>query len=189
MPLTFPHTHQLDSMDCGPACLCMVARFYGKHYRLETLRERSFITREGVSMLGIADAAETIGFRTTGIRTTVEELVEQQPLPCILHWNQNHFVVLYDIKKNRRTGGHTFCIADPASQLVRYSEKDFLRCWGSTTSSQGERLGVALLLTPTPDFDRINDEPEASVKRDLLFFVKVGTRIGLMENLLSEEAG
>ena len=172
MPLTFPHTHQLDSMDCGPACLCMVARFYGKHYRLETLRERSFITREGVSMLGIADAAETIGFRTTGIRTTVEELVEQQPLPCILHWNQNHFVVLYDIKKNRRTGGHTFCIADPASQLVRYSEKDFLRCWGSTTSSQGERLGVALLLTPTPDFERIDDEPEASVKRDLLFFAR-----------------
>ena len=94
----FPHTHQHNSMDCGPACLRMVAQAYGKHYRLETLRERCFISREGVSMLGLADAAETIGFRTMGVKTNVEELVRQRPLPCILHWNQNHFVVLYDIR-------------------------------------------------------------------------------------------
>ena len=168
----FPHTHQLDSMDCGPASLCMVARFYGKHYRLSTLRERCFITREGVSMLGIADAAETIGFRTTGVRTSAEELAGQRPLPCIVHWNQNHFVVLYDIKRNRRTGARTYYVADPASQLARYTEEEFLRCWGSSESSQGERLGVALLLTPTPDFERIDDEPEASVQRDLLFFAR-----------------
>ncbi|MBR1664624.1 MAG: peptidase domain-containing ABC transporter [Bacteroidaceae bacterium] len=168
----FPHFHQLDSMDCGPACLRMVARFYGKCYRLETLRERCFITREGVSMLGIADAAETIGFRTTGVRTSVGELAGQRPLPCIVHWNQNHFVVLYDIKRNRRTGARTFYVADPASQLVHYGEEEFMRCWGSSLSARGERLGVALLLTPTPDFERIDDEPEASVKRDLLFFAR-----------------
>ena len=172
MTRRFPHTHQLDAMDCGPACLRMVARHYGKHYRLDTLRERCFITREGVSMLGISDAAETIGFRTMGVRTSVEELAGQRPLPCILHWNQNHFVVLYDIRRNRRTGARTFCVADPASQLVRYSEEEFLRCWGSATSPQGERLGVALLLTPTPDFDRIDDEPEASMQHDLLFFAR-----------------
>ena len=159
-------------MDCGPACLRMVARFYGKHYRLETLRERCFITREGMSMLGIADAAETIGFRTTGVRTSVEELVGHRPLPCIVHWNQNHFVVLYDIKRNRRTGVRTFYVADPASQLVHYTEEEFLRCWGSTTSPRGERLGVALLLTTTPEFNSTTDEPVTSTRRDLLFFAR-----------------
>ena len=168
----FPHIHQHNSMDCGPACLRMVAQAYGKHYRLETLRERCFITREGVSMLGIADAAETIGFRTLGVKTTVKELVSERPLPCILHWNQNHFVVLYDIRKHWRTNALTFYIADPASQLVRYTEEEFLRCWSGSVSAQGEQLGVALLLSPTPDFNSIEDEPEASVKRDLLFFAR-----------------
>ena len=168
----FAHTHQQNYMDCGPACLRMVAQSYGKHYRLETLRERCFITREGVSMLGIADAAETIGFRTLGVKTTVKELTSERPLPCILHWNQNHFVVLYDIRKNWRTNVLSFYIADPASQLVRYTEKEFVRCWSCSVSAQGEQLGVALLLTPTPDFNRIEDEPEASVKRDLLFFAR-----------------
>ena len=77
----FPHTHQHNSMDCGPACLRMVAQSYGKNYRLETLRERCFITREGVSMLGIADAAETIGFRTLGVKTTVKELTSDAVHP------------------------------------------------------------------------------------------------------------
>ena len=166
----FRHFHQLNVMDCGPACLQMVSQHYGKHYRLETLRERCFITREGVSMLGIADAAETIGFRTTGVRTSIAELAGQQPFPCIVHWNQNHFVVLYDIRRSRRTGRRVFCVADPASQLVRYSEEEFDKCWCSTTSARGERLGVALLLTPTPDFSTIADEPEHSTRRDLLFF-------------------
>ena len=168
----FPHYHQLNTMDCGPSCLRMVARSYGKHYRLETLRERCFITREGVSMLGIADAAETIGFRTLGVRTTVEELVAQRPLPCILHWNRNHFVVLYDIRKHWRTGALTFCIADPASQLVRYDKEEFMRCWANTVSAQQEPMGVALLLTPTPEFSSIADEPKASARRDLLFFAR-----------------
>ncbi|RGE95910.1 cysteine peptidase family C39 domain-containing protein, partial [Phocaeicola massiliensis] len=96
---TFPHYLQLDAMDCGPTCLRMIARYYGKNYSLQTLRERSFITREGVSMLGISDAAESIGFRTSGVRITLKQLEEDVPLPCILHWNQNHFVVCYDIRK------------------------------------------------------------------------------------------
>ena len=168
----FRHFHQLNAMDCGPTCLQMVSQFYGKHYRLETLRERCFTTREGVSMLGIADAAETIGFRSMGVRTSVEELIAERPLPCIIHWNQNHFVVLYNIKRNRYKGTRIFYVADPASQLVRYSEEEFMRCWGSSVSAQGEQLGVALLLTPTPDFEQIDDEPESSVQRDLLFFAR-----------------
>ena len=91
---SFPQFTQLDSMDCGPSCLRMVAKHYGKHYSLETLRQHSFITREGVSMLGISDAAEYIGFRTSGVMISFEQLVEEAPLPCIVHWKQNHFVVV-----------------------------------------------------------------------------------------------
>jgi ATP-binding cassette subfamily B protein len=96
---TFPHYLQLDAMDCGPTCLRMIAKYYGMNYSLQTLRSRSFLTREGVSMLGISDAAESIGFRTSGVRITLKQLEEDMPLPCILHWNQNHFVVCYDIRK------------------------------------------------------------------------------------------
>lgn len=101
----FPHYIQLDAMDCGPSCLRMIAKYYGKTYSLQTLRARSFITREGVSMLGISDAAEFIGFRTSGVRITFKQLVEDVPLPCILHWNQNHFVVCYDIVKRKTVIG------------------------------------------------------------------------------------
>lgn len=87
-------------MDCGPACLRMVAQSYGKHSRLEALREHCFRTREGVSMLRFADAIETMGFRTLGVKTTMKEMASERPLPCILHWNQNHFVVLYDIRQH-----------------------------------------------------------------------------------------
>ena len=95
----FPHYLQYDAMDCGPTCLRMIAKYYGKNYSLQTLRERSFITREGVSMLGICDAAESIGFRTLGVRLSLKQLHEDMPLPCVLHWNQNHFVELHDIRK------------------------------------------------------------------------------------------
>ena len=101
MKKSFPHYIQLDSMDCGPTCLRMIARHYGRSYTLQTLREKSFITREGVSMLGISDAAESIGMHTQGVRITLEQLIEDVPLPCILHWNQNHFVVLYKVKGSR----------------------------------------------------------------------------------------
>lgn len=106
----FPHYRQLDAMDCGPTCLRMIAKHYGKEYSLETLRKRSFITREGVSMLGISDAAESIGFKTMGVRISMKQLVNDMPLPCILHWNQRHFVVCHKINKTRQ--GYRFHIAD-----------------------------------------------------------------------------
>ncbi|MDR1345828.1 MAG: hypothetical protein LBK03_03900, partial [Bacteroidales bacterium] len=96
----FPFTHQHDAMDCGPACLQMIAKHYGKHYRLESLRNSCFLSREGVSLLGISEAAEKIGFRTTGVKITFEQLCEV-PLPCIVHWKQKHFVVVHEIKKGR----------------------------------------------------------------------------------------
>jgi ABC-type bacteriocin/lantibiotic exporter with double-glycine peptidase domain len=100
--MKFPYYKQLDSTDCCPSCLRMVAKYYGKTYTVQTLRSKSFITRSGVSMLGISDAAENIGFRTRGYRLTWEQLRDEVPLPCIVHWNQRHFEVVYSIKKRRR---------------------------------------------------------------------------------------
>lgn len=166
----FPFYHQLDAMDCGPSCLRMIARFYGKHYTLRTLRERCFITREGVSMLGISDAAESIGFRTVGWRTSVDQLVNQVQLPCILHWNQNHFVVCYAIRK-KRNGKTAFYIADPASQRVVYQEEEFLRCWCGISAS-GRKSGILMTLTPGPSFkEQEEEEPEDTV-HGLLFFAR-----------------
>lgn len=167
----FPFYAQYDTMDCGPSCLRMIARYYGRIYSLQTLRHRSFITREGVSMLGISDAAESIGMRTMGARLTMAQLIEGVQLPCILHWNQCHFVVCYKIKRNRR-GHFVFYIADPASQLVKYDEETVRKCW-LTHREGGEDRGVALLLAPGPDFKSVNaEETEPSTKRDLLYFAR-----------------
>ena len=166
----FPFYPQFDMMDCGPACLRMIAKYHGKHFTLQTLRKKCYITHEGVSMLGISEAAESIGFRTLGIRVDTARLVESVSLPCILHWNQNHFVVLYKVKE-RRHGKNTFHIADPASKRVKYDREEFEKCWCSLTSEQG-REGTALLLTPGPDFEHIDEEQENTVRRDLLFFAR-----------------
>ena len=148
---SFPHYQQLDSMDCGPSCLRMIAKFYGRVYSIQNLREKAFITREGVSMLGISEAAEAIGFRTQGVRITVEELEKECPLPCILHWNQWHFVVCYKIRKGK------FYIADPAAGLITYTKEEFKRCWVST-KVDGQDTGTALLLEPGPEFYGMEDE-------------------------------
>lgn len=154
---TFPHYHQHESADCGPACLRMIAKYYGRQYSLEMLRERSFITREGVSMLGISDAAEYLGMHTLGVKITFEQLANEAVLPCILHWNQNHFVVCYGIKKKRFSDDFNVYIADPASQKLCYSKAEFCKCWLSTKVS-GQDCGTALLLEPGVNFGNIDDE-------------------------------
>lgn len=167
--MRFPYYPQYDSMDCGPSCLRMIAKYYGKSYSLQTLRERCFITREGVSMLGISDAAEAIGFRTIGVSISFDQLSKEAILPCVLHWNQNHFVVCYRIKRHH-DGKATIYIAAPASKKLTYTNEEFLQCW--TSRSIGEkRTGVALLLQPGPAFRDTEDE-QHSTKRDLFFFVK-----------------
>jgi ATP-binding cassette, subfamily B, bacterial len=224
-------------MDCGPTCLQMVAKHYGKTYSLQYLRSRSFITKSGVSMLGISDAAESIGFRTRGYRLTWEQLRDEVPLPCIVHWNQRHFVVVYDIRKRHgawsmgqgaggredgmehgawseeqgegeeeesgrgqgagfasrsfsegleqgagsgkkraargdrreRSKKYIVHVADPAVGLLTYSEDEFCKCWFST-KSDGIDEGVALLLEPTPEFYRQEDEE----KKGLSFIYMLG---------------
>ncbi|MCI7071784.1 MAG: peptidase domain-containing ABC transporter [Bacteroides pyogenes] len=165
----FPKFTQLDAMDCGPTCLRMIAKYYGRHYSLETLRQHSFITREGVSMLGISDAAEYIGFRTSGVMISFEQLVKEAPLPCIVHWKQNHFVVVYHIKKDKKNR-HRIYVADPALGLVTYDEADFKKCWHSTKRNEEER-GTALLLEPGPEFFDREDEKE-NHNRSLRYFLR-----------------
>ncbi|NLA63246.1 MAG: peptidase domain-containing ABC transporter [Bacteroidales bacterium] len=145
----FPFTHQPDAMDCGPACLSMIAEHYGKQYTLEYLRDNSFIGRDGVSLLGISKAAENIGFKTVGGRLTFEKLAGKALLPCIVHWNQEHFVVVYKIKKKRKC--YEIYVADPGKGLLTYSKEEFCSHWVSTQTN-GEEKGVALLLEPTELF-------------------------------------
>jgi len=166
----FPFYSQVDSEDCGPASLRMIAKYYGKNYTTQTLREHCFITREGVSMLGISDAAENIGFRTMGVCISYDQLAKEAILPCILHWNQNHFVVCYKINSHKN-GNDDIYIADPASTKVVYKKEEFLKCWISTRR-KGIDSGFALLLEPGPTFSKEEDERSTPMRRDLLFFAR-----------------
>ena len=166
----FPLYTQHDAMDCGPTCLRMVSAFYGRHYSAEFLREQCFISRQGVSLLGISEAAERIGLHTIGVQLPLERLVEDVSLPCIIHWNQNHFVVLYKVKKGKNRT--MFYVADPAGSRLTYTEEEFKRCWLSSRKA-GDEEGVALCLEPTPAFYHEQEEPEerhyGHEKRNLLF--------------------
>ncbi len=145
---------QPDQMDCGPTCLRMIAKHYGKNFSLQRLREISGINREGVSLLGISEAAEKIGFRTMGSRLTIDQLAELE-LPAILHWNQNHFVVLYKIKKG------TYYIADPGNGLIEFTLAELKQRWIST-QNEDSNFGIALILSPTPDlYAQEGDKTEA----------------------------
>jgi len=136
-------------MDCGPACLKMIAKFYGKELPLYQLRQKTNITREGVSLLGISEAAQNIGFRTRAVKLSLDDLTRGAMLPSILHWNQNHFVVLHKVKRNK------LFVADPGRGLLKYKTKDLKRCWGVDESS-GNVEGFALLLETTPAFYSID---------------------------------
>lgn len=136
-------------MDCGPTCLQMISSFYGKSYSLQGLRSKCHISREGVSLLGISDAAELIGFRTAGVKITWEQLRDEANLPCIVHWNQRHFVVVYKIKKEKKSW--MVYVSDPAHGLLKYTEEQFLKSWLQDKSADAHK-GIALLLEPTPKF-------------------------------------
>lgn len=149
-------------MDCGPSCIRMIAAFYGKNYSLQKLRQLAHITREGVSLLGLSEAAESIGFRTIGARITFEQLF-QAPKPCVVHWDQEHFVVVYKLKKGR------IYVADPAFGLVEYSEIEFKKHWLATVK-QGEQKGICLMFDPTPKFFEL--EGEESNRGQFKFLLK-----------------
>ena len=163
---SFPFYAQHDAMDCGPACLRMISAWYGKRYSLEGLREKSYITREGVSVLGISEAAEKIGFRTMGVQVNFERL-QDAPFPCIVHWNQRHFVVVYKLSPPSAKKKYVW-VADPAAGKLKYTQKEFCECWLSSKKDGGD-TGVVLLLEPTPDFYKAADEKKPHKGFSFLF--------------------
>jgi ATP-binding cassette subfamily B protein len=153
MRKNFPNYIQADLKDCGATCLKIIAKHYGKTLNIQTLRQLSETTREGSNLLSISDAGETIGFKTLGIKVSLNKLIEV-PLPCILHWNKNHYVVLHKIKKD------IFYISDPAIGLIEYSKEEFLRFWIGNNADETTQEGIALLLEPTPKFHQSEFDKE-----------------------------
>lgn len=160
---SFSTYRQHDAMDCGPTCLRMVAAHHGRRYSLQFLRERSYIDRQGVSLLGIAYAAESIGFRTLSARVALDDLLEHAPLPAIVHWRQNHFVVITEVRDGKVR------VADPDAGMTTYTIDDFRRAWVSL-NHRGREGGVVLLLQPTPDFFRRADQ-EPGARRQFGFLL------------------
>ncbi|WP_084823053.1 peptidase domain-containing ABC transporter [Sphingobacterium sp. Ag1] len=144
----FPHYKQMDQMDCGATCLRIIFKYFGKLVSIHKIRKLCQTTKNGVNLLGISEAAEKLGFRTYGVRLSLEQLKEVE-LPCILHWNQNHFVVLYKIKNGR------YYVSDPSAGLMVYLEKEFSRNWFSTRELHA---GLSMLLSPGPNFYQIDEE-------------------------------
>ena len=157
--MKFPLFEQRDSMDCGPSCLRMVAKYYKKSLNIQILRLQSEQNKEGVSLLGISQAAEKIGFKTLAIKMGITKLLKEAPLPCILHWNQNHFIVLYKATKNK------FTIADPAKGIIELSRQEYTQSW---ISNKDEQKGIALLLEPTPAFYEQENEKAKGIGFGLL---------------------
>lgn len=158
MAKNFPTHKQRDSKDCGPTCLKIISKYYKKSFRIEDLRQLSETQRSGTTLLGISNAAEKIGYRTIGLKISKDRLAEL-PLPCILHWNDNHFVVLYKIHKLK------YYISDPAFGLIEYSESEFLKNWSRTSNVNDANEGFSLIIEPDPSF--LNDNHLEGTKRNL----------------------
>lgn len=158
----FPIEYQHDSMQCGIASLQMVCKYFGREYSSYSLSKICFATTEGVSMLGINEAANTLGLHTACAKTSIATLNEA-PLPCILHWNQNHFVVLYKIKKGKK-----FYVADPGKGLVTYGLDEFKQHWISTKSNDEDK-GIVMFLETTPVFFTYKIQNEENIKEKRSF--------------------
>lgn len=153
---------QPDQMLCGPTCLRMIAKHYGRSISFEKIAKLTETTRTGSNLQNIADAAENIGFRTLGVKIDFNKLKEDAPLPCIVHWNQNHFVVIYNIKKG------VVYVADPGHGLLNYTQQEFISHWiGQNTNATTEE-GIALLLEPTPKLKQA-EEDDLETKKGFSF--------------------
>jgi ATP-binding cassette subfamily B protein len=175
MKKKFSHLHQPDTMDCGATCLAMIAKYYGKNYTIQKLRAMCSASRAGVSMFGISDAAEKLGFKTLGVHKNFAQLVKEAPLPFIVHWRQEHFVVVYKVKlkKKKTTSNYnlpngTIYVADPGHGLIKFTVQEFCNSWLST-KKEGEEEGIALLLEPTPAFYEQDDEKSDKTKLSFIF--------------------
>jgi|LakMenE01Jun11ns_1017448.scaffolds.fasta_scaffold9959321_4 ATP-binding cassette subfamily B protein len=187
----FPHFKQPDAKDCGPTCLRIIAKHYGKSLSLQQIRNLSETTREGSSLMGLSEAAESMGFKTLGVKINLQMLVEDAPLPCILHWNKNHFVVLASLNPSKGGkfkffkrffssknnvaqsspfGGWGAVVSDPAYGLIEYTQQEFLQAWIGANATAETEEGVALLLEPTPAF--YEQEDDKSDRKSFRFLLK-----------------
>ncbi|PWN63087.1 peptidase domain-containing ABC transporter [Chryseobacterium phosphatilyticum] len=156
----FPFYKQPDTKDCGPTCLRIVSKYYGRSISLQQIRNLSETTREGSSLLGLSDAAENLGFRSMGVQIDFNTLVDEVPFPCIAHWNKNHFVVVYKIDKNNKV-----YISDPSYGLITYTRDEFIRSWIGENANENTEEGIILILETTPAFFQTEfdtDESKAS---------------------------
>lgn len=161
--MKFPHYIQPDAKDCGPTSLRIISKYYQKNISLKEIRNLSETTREGSSLLGLSEAAEKIGFKTLGVKINFQTLKNEAPLPCIIHWNKFHFVVVYKIDKNK------VYISDPAHGLLEYTTEEFIKNWIGENSNEFTEEGVVLLLEPSIDFNNYNLEDNQKSKRGFSF--------------------
>lgn len=145
----FPHFSQLEARDCGAACLQIVSKHFGKFFNLDELREISGVTKEGISIYDLCESAETIGLKALPVKTDFLKLKNDIPLPCIAHWRDSHFIVVYKVKENK------VYVSDPAIGLVTYTRKEFLNGWLEKTSEKKFRRGIVVALEPTDAFNEI----------------------------------
>jgi len=145
---SFPIDRQLDKMDCGPACLKMISKFYGKFYSLQYLRDKCGVTKEGVSLLDLSHAAESIGLRTLSFKCSIEDLIAKVPMPVIIHWNNSHFIVVYKIKVKKNILDSVVYVSDPAKGHLTYKASEFVSKW----YKRKEEMGLLIALEPQADF-------------------------------------
>ncbi|WP_133441137.1 peptidase domain-containing ABC transporter [Chryseobacterium salivictor] len=188
---TFPFYKQPDTKDCGPTCLRIVSKYYGKTIPLQQIRNLSETTREGSSLLGLSDAAENLGFRSLGVQVDFNTLVEEVPLPCIVHWNKQHFVVVYKIDKTGKV-----YISDPSYGLITYEKEEFIKFWIGENATENTEEGIALLLETTPAFFKNEfDEQESKASfsflsrylfkyKSLVFQLAMGLLAGSLMSLI-----
>ena len=161
----FPHYRQHDEMDCGPTCLRIICKYYGKHLSLEYLRELSHTNRTGTSLLSLSEAAEKLGMRTVGARLSFSDLQSCAPFPCIAFWNQQHFVVVYRITR------HKVYVSDPAHGLITYTHEEFLKGW-----SLGNDQGIILTVDPSPEFNNVEEPATARREKGFSYLYSYLTR-------------
>ena len=166
MKKNFPFYKQPDAKDCGPTCLRIIAKFYGKTIPLQQIRNLSETTREGSSLLGLSEAAENLGFRSLGVQVDFNTLQEEVPLPCVVHWNKQHFVVVYKIDKSGKV-----YISDPSYGLITYTKEEFIKHWIGENADETTEEGIALLLETTPAFYK-NEFDEDEKKMTFSFLSK-----------------
>ena len=142
----FPNFRQTDRFDCGPTCLKIVSKFYGRNFSLEYLKEVCGITTNGTTVKSLIAGAEKIGFQTATALINYETIEKKAPLPCIAYWRNRHYIIVYNINKRG------VYVSDPSFGLIKYNKEEFLKAWQSNPNANDDTQGLVMLLEPTPVF-------------------------------------